>query len=182
MCFTHTHDIPAGQPGRAPLSEVRGLKSLQVCWQRLGWRCPAAMPLSLQLWLSMASIPGHPFGTGARGGALGWRPSTAAKRDSKELGCATFSSGNNMTDGADSDPWSFAESRTSGRFSAFQLLLQRVSISKPQFLELKKKKSIYLYIYLYLLVCILLALGVLQDCDWPFPTTTTGFELCCLLQ
>lgn len=42
-----------------------------------------------------------------------------------------------MTDGADSDPWSFAESRTAGRFSVFQLLLQRESISKSQFLEFK---------------------------------------------
>lgn len=60
-----------------------------------------------------------------------------AKRDSKELGCATICSGNNVTDGADSDPRSFAESRTAGRFSVFQLLLQRVRISKPEFLEFK---------------------------------------------
>lgn len=137
-CALHTHvtSIPAGQPVRASLGEARDLRAHQVCRQRLQWQCPAAMPHHCSLTVH-GFHPKSSLWHQSRRRRFGVEASSTAKRDSKELGCATICSGNNMTDGADSDPWSFAESRTTGRFSVFQLLLQRVSISKPQFLDFK---------------------------------------------
>lgn len=60
---THKASISARQSVRASLGEVRDLRSLQVCRQRILWRCLAAMPLSLQLgcpWLPSQAIPSAP--------------------------------------------------------------------------------------------------------------------------